>query len=1044
MTDNAHSLPSPAVGPSSGVFAVAPDKDFLRAVAQGILERSGGDPLKLADYTVLVPNREIGAQLKQAFADLLEAPAGIMPRIDAPGDIDDNYLSLTVSGNRVLSQALMDIPPPVDRLHRQMILAGEILKIPGMASSAQKAVILGGELGCFLDEVQRNDIELKNIDTLAAPSFRKQWAHTAEFLKIITETWPAKLQEMGKIDPEEHKNALFRIQAAHWRQDPPRHPVIAAGFSDAAPATLDLLQAVASMPQGCVILPGVDTELDQKSWDILTPVHPQFAIKKILSALNADRAGVGMWAATKTPKDIASRSALLREAMRPAGTAESWGGLKAKRKAKQKSALSAEALSGMDLAVCGTPQEEASIIALKMREALETPGKTATLVTADRSLARRVAARLRHWKIDVADGAGKSLVETPAGIYLLATAQMAAEEWAPVPFLEALKHPLSALGEDHNSFERKLAKLEDAVLHGPRPGPGAKGMKESLSTAFNRAARRRGGAPDPAQAAQDKAELEGLIDSLDSAGKAFFEKMKSRQPLPFHEFLDEHIRFAEALARDDKMKGASRLWRGDDGVRAARFLSHVRDVAQHMPKITGADYADVLGSLLRGVTVNPSVPPHPALKILTPEQARLSKADIVIIGGLNDDVWPRRPDENPWLSPEMIQNLGLPVPEEAVGRDAHRFVQAVSNPDVLITRAVRDGDSPTVASPFLTRLEMVLKGAGLSDSLGNGGDIVDINLALHTPPAVTPISAPAPTPPVSARPKELPVTGVEALMHDPYAFYARNILRLYPRAPLDAAPNALERGTLIHAALDVFVKKYPDKLPEKAAEELLKIGAETFGARMSSTTVQSFWWPRFERVAKWFVHFENERREMTKTLGTEVRGKLDIDLGGGDKFTLTCIADRVDLNEETGLEVIDYKTGGVPAQKDVAQGFYPQLTLEALIAFKGGMKDIDPQDVGQLQYWKLTGGRPAGEIVTVKGDVKKLMEEAEAGLKSLMKAFNDPKTPYLASPWKGREARYHGYGHLARSGEWATVQKVDPQKKKKKPLPKSKKRGPKA
>jgi ATP-dependent helicase/nuclease subunit B len=1034
---------------AAGVYTVASDQPFLAAVARGVLARLGDDPLRLSDLTILVPNRDTGFQLKQAFMEQLGGRPGIMPRIDAPGDIDDGYLSLRMADNQVLSQALMDIPPPVTRLERQLILATEIMKIPGMASSLQKAVKLGGELGNFLDELQSNNIQLRDIDRLVPPEFKKQWGATAEFLKIITDAWPKKLQEMGQVDPEEHRNALIQIQAAHWQMSPPKKPVIAVGFSDTDPATLSLLKAVIGTPGGAVVLPGVDLGLDDKSWDVMTSVHPQYAFKKILTAMDASRKDIKtLEGAPSVPQHARAndpeltsreRQKLLREAMRPAGTAEGWSHLKAQKKPQTRVAklsapanddktISPAALNGMDLVTCGSPQEEASVIALKMRETLEVSGRTAMLVTADRSLARRVSARLKYWDINVDDGAGLSLADTSAGVYLVASAHMATEEWSPVPLLEALKHPLATLGESKADFREKLAAIEDMVLHGPRPGAGAEGIKNMLAAAFNRQSRR----PDQTLSAEElatkQAELTAFVDRIDAAGKSFFDMVAAGKPQPFAQYLDAHIRFAEALAAEGKKKGADRIWRGDDGVKAARFLTQLKDAAARLPDVTGRDYVDVLQGLMRDVTVQPTSRPHPQLKIVTPEQAVLQKADVVIIGGINDDVWPRKAAENPWLSPDMIKKLGLREAEESIGRGAHQFVQMASNPNVLLSRSVRSGDAPTVSSPFLTRLMMVLKGAGIESAIESRDQLRDIHAAMHTPAEVTPIDPPAPTPPVSARPKKLPVTAVESLMRDPYTVYAKYVLKIRPRDPLDASPSVSEKGIFTHDALDEFVKKYPDKLPDNALEELLKIGEETFKARMNNPTVQSFWWPRFERIAKWFVKFESERRELSRTVGTEVNGKLEIDLGNGDVFTLTAIADRIDRDSEDQLQIIDYKTGSVPLQKAVGLGFSPQLTLEALIAFTGGFKGIDAGDVGSLQYWKLSGGRPAAEVTEVRGDVKKLVGEAREGIENLMKAFNDPKTPYLSNPRPEWAPRYQNYEHLSRSGEWGTVSKTNNKK----------------
>jgi ATP-dependent helicase/nuclease subunit B len=1043
----------PALTPAktaAEIYTIPSYQPFLDSVARGILDQVGDDPLKLADYTILVPDRETGSALRRAFMGQLQGKTHVMPQIAAPGDMDDEHLSLKISDNAFLSQTVMDMPPAVSRLHRQLMLAQEILKIPGMASSTQKAIKLGGELGKFLDEVQRHEVELKNIEQLVPPAFKAQWSKTAEFLKIITETWPKKLQEMGRVDPEEHKNAVLQIQAAHWQQNKPAHPVIAVGFNEDSPAVRSLLQAVAAMPKGAVIFQALDLELDQQSWDVVTPVHPQYAMKGLLSAMGVDRSAVSEWKFQPLAADSfvrapnlaltnQARQKLLRETMRPSGTAEGWTSLLAPKAGKTKKKKSAgetavkggidiQALNGMDLITCGTQQEEASVIALKMRESLEVPGRKVTLVTADRSLARRVSARLRNWQIEVHDDAGTPLSETPAGIYLLATAAMAAEEWAPVQLLGALKHPLAALGENKNDFRRKVSDLENLVFHGPRPGAGASGVKGVLAATFNRAARRPNGKQTPEQLLARQKELETFIAGIEKAGQKFFDKMTSAKPAPFKEILDEHIRFAEAFAGDDKEKGAERIWRGDDGIKASRFLTSLREVAQFVPDVTGRGYVDVLQGLMRDVTVSTAATSHPTLRIMTPEQARLLKSDIIILGGLNDEVWPKRVNENPWLSPDMIESLGLPAPEAGIGQAAHSFVQMLSNPNVLLIRAMRSGEGPTVSSPFLTRLMMVLRGAGLEKAIEKKTHLLDIHTAMHTPAQVTPIEPPHVTPAVDKRPKQLPVTAIEMLMRDPYSVYVKYVLQLRKKEPLDASPSVAERGIFTHAALDEFVKKYPDKLPDNAEEELLKIGEETFKNRMNNPTVRAFWWPRFERVAKWFVKFEKDRREMSMVLGTEVHGKLEIDTGDGI-FTLTTIADRVDRGANDQLTIIDYKTGTVPSQKAVSLGFSPQLTLEALIAFTGGFDGIDATDVGELQYWKLSGGRTAAEVTDVKGDVKGLVTGAREGIEALIKAFNDKSMPYLVTPRPGWAPRYNNAQHLSRVDEWSTVKKTAAAKK---------------
>lgn len=1020
--------PVKTTGPS--VYTIPSYQSFLDVVARGMLDQVQDNPLLLADYKILVPDRDIAAALRQAFIEQLQGKTHIMPHIGTPGDMDDEQLSLRISDNALLSQALMDIPPAVSPLQRQLMLAQEILKIPGMSSSPQKAIKLGGELGKFLDEVQRHNVELRDIEYLVPAVFKDQWSKTAEFLKIITETWPEKLEEMGRIDPEDHKNIVIQIQAEHWQQNKPKNPVFAVGFNDGTPAIQSLLQAVAKMPQGTLIMQGIDLGMDEQSWGQITPVHPQYIMKETLKGLNINRAAIREWEAqplavndfVRAPNPARtnqSRQKLLSKVMRQTSNAT--------EENAEKEKIDVQALNGMDLITCGTQQEEASVIALKMRESLEVPGRKATLVTADRSLARRVSARLRNWDITVQDAAGTPLSDTSAGIYLLSTAAMAAEEWAPVQLLEALKHPLATMGERKSSFRRKLSDLENMVFHGPRPVAGANGVKSALSAAFNRAARRPQPTQTPEMLAAEQQALDTLVDNIQAAGQKFFEKMSSKKPVPFQEILDEHIRFAEALARDDKESGAQRIWRNDDGVKAARFLTNLREVAHLVPSVTGQDYVSVLQTLMHDITIHSSATSHPTLKIMTPAQAQLLKSDIVIVGGLNDGVWPQKPNENPWLSPAMIEALGLPSPEIDIGREAYNFIQMASNPNVLLTRALRSSDAPSVSSPFLTKLMAVLRSAGLEEAIEKKTHLLDIHKAMYTPAQVTPIEPPHVTPPVDKRPSQLPVTAVEMLMRDPYAVYVKYVLKLRPKDPLDTSPGVAERGIFTHAALDAFVKKYPGTLPDNAEEELLKIGRNTFKERINNPTVRAFWWPRFERIAKWFVKFEQERRTASKILGTEVHGKLEIDTGDGI-FTLTAIADRLDRDENDQVTIIDYKTGGVPSQKSVALGFSPQMTLEALIAFTGGFDGIDAADVGKLQYWKLSGGRPAAQVTDVKGDIKDLVDEARQGVTSLIKTFNDKNVPYLANPRPDWSPRYSQAQHLSRIDEWSTVKKTSAKK----------------
>ncbi len=1010
------------------IINIPAEKDFIKILVSGILKEVGCDPLALADYTIILPTRANCNALRDAFVELSEANSVILPRIYTPRDFDDEEASLKISDSSILSEALMDLPPAISPLQRKLLLANEILCVEGMASSPAKAIRLAEELGRFLDFTQKHGVELKNLEKLAPIEFTEQWNKTKDFLEILTDKWPKKLAKLGMIDPQERKNIVTSIQAAHLQHFSTDKNIVMAGFSSTTNAEKELISAVAHLPKGKVILTGMDNLLDEDSWEKIDEAHPQYGIKQILDSLNISRNDVKEWKINidknKTQSsrshnlDISSqaRKKLISEAMRPAVSADKWLKLKAatptrrKRKKQSENEVDVRALTGMDLATCGTPQQEASIIALKMREVLETPDKSIALVTNDRTLARRVAARLKYWDIDVQDSVGRALVDTETGIWLRLTAAMAADNLSPVTLLSCLKHPYACLGDNRENTLQKTILLENHLLRGPRPEAGLKGIKKRLSGIFNSKAKK---------ISKHKEELEILNDWLNNIEKitnSFLKDMQGKK-LPFAKLLDGHIKFAEMLANDDKAQGATKLWSGNAGFKAAKFLAELRKYASDMPDMTGEEYTGVITTLMKSVTVRPKASSHSNLYIMSPKEARLFKANVMIMGSLNENSWPSPINEINWLSRDMLEKIKLPSPDLHMGKLAYDFTQILSSPDILLTRAERNGDVPTVASPFLTRLRMVLQKTGMLDKLESKTQLASINDALNTPSTVKPITPPEPRPPKGARPKKLSVSNIETLLRDPYSLYARQILKFFPKEPLDAEPSARERGNFIHEILDKFIRKYPDEMPKDAYDRLIDIGKDIFDERMDNPTVRAFWWPRFEYIAEWFVKEETTRREFSKTEATEVKGQLDIETKNG-KFTLTAIADRIDRMVDDRLAIIDYKTGTVPTKSAVSRGFSPQLTLEALIALAGGFKDVEASEVGSLEYWKLTGGKPPGKIIPINDDINKLEQEALDGLSSLIETFLDENTPYMNNPRPRLAPRFNNYKHLSREDEW--------------------------
>ncbi|MFQ5938827.1 MAG: double-strand break repair protein AddB [Alphaproteobacteria bacterium] len=986
----------------STVYTIPPGVAFLDALAAGVLAEAASDPLALSRYTLLLPTRRACRALGEAFLRQTGGRPLLLPRMMPIGDLDEDELTLAGAEEPGPSGGL-DLEPAMPELRRRLALARLILKWKPTLS-ADQAAQLAAELGRLLDQVQIERLGFDRLAELVPEAYAAHWQITLEFLRILTDHWPRILAEEGCVDPAARRNLVLEAQAETWRRKPPADPVIAAGSTGTIPATADLLEVVAGLPQGRVVLPGLDRHTGEEDWERLEPTHPQFAIKGLLKRLGLSREEVEDWEAPGLKATAPARAALAAEAMRPAAEAEAWRPIK----------LPPAAIRGVRRLDCATPHEEAGVIALIMRRTLEyrDEGKSAALVTPDRGLARRVAAELKRWDIEIDDSAGQPLAATPPGAFLRLTAEMIAERAAPIPLLAALKHPLAAGGMRPAAFRAAVRRLELALLRGPRPGEGFRGLRAALKS-------RPPSVSKGSRASKDRAfkDLDRWLADLEKAARTFSRVME-RDGADLAGLARAHVAFAEALTASEREAGGDRLWAGEAGEAAAGFVAELMAAADGFGPIPGRAYPALLGSLMEGRVVRPRYGRHPRLHIWGPLEARLQHADMLILGGLNEGTWPPEPAVDPWLSRPMRKDFGLPPPERRIGLSAHDFAQALCAREVVLTRASRVEGTPTVPSRWLLRLETLLRLAGLEGRIEGPREWLGWQRGLDLPERVIPAERPAPRPPVRARPRQLSVTQVETWMRDPYAIYARKILGLEPLDPIDADPGAAERGKFIHRALDEFVKAYPEDLPEGAVARLLETGREAFGPALARPGVWAFWWPRFERIATWFVETERRRRAGARPLATEVHGKHVLE-GPAGAFVLTATADRIDALAPDGLAIIDYKTGGVPLVSDIAAGLAPQLPLEAAMAEAGAFAGVPKGAVRELGFWRLTGGDPAGEKRPVRHDPAALARQALDGVRRLIAAFDDPATPYLAHPRPDHAPDYGDYDHLARLKEWA-------------------------
>ncbi|NOT42139.1 MAG: double-strand break repair protein AddB [Alphaproteobacteria bacterium] len=989
------------------LFTIPPGAAFADELARGVLARfSSGDPFALSRALILLPTRRAIRTLGEAFARVAPGGVSVLPRMRALGDFDDAPSLLEDDADDAVRELGVDLPPPLSPFRRELLLAKLIqqwsLRLAEQedartmgATTPAHALKLARELAQLLDQATAEGLAWERLQTLVPHELSRHWEKTLAFLGILTKEWPAILQAEKASDPAAHRDAALRQAAARWREVPPQFPVIAAGSTGSVPATAELLRTIAYMPSGAVVLPGIDLELDRETWEATEAGHPQHGMRELLSKMDATRGDVEVWT-DRAPHR--ARVRLLAEALRPAATTPAWRDLVAERRVEV-----GEGLRGLSVAVARTPSEEALVIALALREAIEIPDKTAALVTPDRTLARRVAGELKRWGIAIDDSAGVPLSQTMPGRFLSLIADAAAQEFAPVQLLALLKHPLAVLGFETAAEARALSiDLEVHALRGPRPAAGIAGLRAAV---------------DP------KSPAAKLIERLDLACGSFA-AATAGDALDVIRLAQLHRQAAELLSAFAKST-AQPLWEGEAGEVAFNLFEQLVVAAADVGlTMRGGVYAAFIRTVMDTIPVRPHLGQHPRLSILGPLEVRLQHADLMILGGLNEGVWPPTTDPGPWLNRPMRRELEVSQPERRVGLSAHDFTQAAAGDEVLLTRAEKDGGAPTTPSRWLTRLSMLVDGAGFGGQLENKR-LVEIARRLDkplTPPKA--IEPPAPKPPVSARPRALAVTQVELWLRDPYALYAKKILNLKKLDPIDMAPAAAERGTVVHDALEEFVKLYPRDLPpeQEALGALMQCGQVAFGALLDQPGVRGFWWPRYERIARWFLTFERERRVRAGTVLAEQTGTLAFPAPGG-VFTLSAKADRIELLGDGSIAIADYKTGTPPTAAQVMSGLNPQLTLEAAIALEGGFPGVQALSVDQLVYVALKGAALAGDEQVL--DLKDSNPDAEAatakaGLQKFVAQFDSVDQAYLSKPRVLLE-RYPGdYDHLARVKEWSS------------------------
>ncbi|MFT6120122.1 MAG: double-strand break repair protein AddB [Yoonia sp.] len=977
------------------IFGMAPGGDFATALVAG-LQQQGRDlsPTDWASVEIFVNTSRTQRRIRSVFD---AGPARLLPRVRLITDLA-NDPSIDAG------------PPSVSPLRRRLELSQLVaaLLIQDDKLAPRSALYdLSDSLATLMEEMHGEGVSPDVFETLDVTDESGHWDRALKFLQIVTPYF-------GKNKAPDKDLRLRRVVsglAEKWAVNPPQHPIIIAGSTGSRGATSLLMLAIAKLPQGAVVLPGFDFDLPADVWESMTDArvsedHPQYRFHRFLASAGVSPKDVPAWPDSAAPNP--HRNKMVSLSLRPAPVTDQW-----LRDGPDLGDLQA-ATQNITLIEAASPRAEAEAIALRLRVAAQD-GITAALISPDRMLTRQVTAALDRWDIKPDDSAGLPLALSPPGRMLRHTADLFGQAITSEGLLTLLKHPLCHSDRDDRGLHLRFTRELELSLrrYGP-PFPSPDALTKWAAKTENE---------DGARAIW-AAWIGVMINGIDDIAS---------RDLTDH--LAAHLAFTEQLCAGPSTDGTGELWKEAAGREARRVCDTLTTHADAGGDLTPFEYTNLFGAVLADGTVRDRDAAHPNILIWGTLEARVQGADLVILGGMNEGIWPEAASPDPWLNRNMRRDAGLLLPERRIGLSAHDYQQAVAAKEVWISRAKRSSDSETVSSRWVNRLVNLLGGlpdqngpAALARMRADGDIWLAQSAALSVPDAPVPNAhRPSPQPPIAARPTSISVTQVKTLIRDPYSIYARKILRLNRLDPLTPRVDASLRGMIVHEILENFVAQGSDANAPDARAELMGIAEQIFTRDCPWPTIRAQWLSRLDRVADRFIAGEIERQAVgTPILGikdgetvVEQDGKIAVGTTGVD---LTCKADRLDLTIE-GLAIIyDYKTGSVPT-KNQQIAFDKQLLLEAAMIELGAFKAVGPV---------IAEGATFVAVNTGMRDVPAPLKDHPAmqvwdDFQALLMEYQQKSRGYSARIAMFSTTDYSNYDHLSRFGEWDTSDNAVPE-----------------
>lgn len=976
------------------VYTSQAGENLAEAVVEKIMATlPEGSPLALAGIKIYVPSPRAGLALKEAFVKI--NGAGLLPHIHMMSFHDEDMDVHRFERNDLEKKEI------ISSLGRQMVLT-QLVQTAYPSYSFNKCFEQATALSSLFSKLKAYDLTIQDVEKEIPENLSHHWKQNVNFFKIAFEFYPNWLHENQKVDTVDAAQKAVEVELDSLQKNGMKNAVWAVGFSDTTPLGFKLLKEIIKHEKGVLILSSLDKNMSDELFEQVPETHPQFTLKRLLQKLELQRSDVEYL----KEKNTSERVLCWQQALAPAE------GLK---KIDEITAL--KGVQGLSYIEASTESEEAEVVALIMRETLEVEGKTCALISPDRRLSLRVEACLKKWGVNVDDSAGIPLLSTPLGRLFFMVVNLVNEYFPPLMLAEFLNHKYANLGHIENK-KQKLKALDHLVLRGEKPASGFVGLRHKLQKSLQNERKDGNLAPD---ALTFMNELEAVFKPLLGKGAEY--------KVDF--WISKHLDVLKTVLKQDEQDELN-IFDDEAGQTLLGMLSSWQDAAKDVQNINLETYLGMLTGVMSTTAVRKKQSTHPRLFIWGPMESRLQHVDRVIVGALNEGVWPRKVAPDVWFNSSICEKLGIPSAQVHVGMSAHDLLNLVTQKEVFMTRTLKDSEGETIPSRFVSRLESVMPQQVFEQLLVKNSIWKNRVRALRLNGDVQRLSPPKPKPNIERRPSIWSASTARDIMQCPYKVYIRKVLKLEALEAYEESFSASLKGQLIHKVLESFfveVAHMPppfagDKGNKKEVYNHLMLQAKVAFEAVEEKASKALGLKQMEKIADAFANKVVEDH-LNGTVPLHIEKDANVLLESGVK--LYAKADRIDQTKE-GLVVIDYKTGAPPSPKDVLNGVEPQMAVESVILNRGGFERKVP--VKALEYWHVSGKKGEGvkfqNAIGVKENLEEFTQIADDALNSITAEMHKGEKAYEAFP--GGEAmeekkgpcRYCEFAGLCRFKDWVS------------------------